>query len=67
VRQRLAKFGIKKGVRVVFTTESPNKEAVILTDEQYKKSITGTISYMPNVFGCFLASYVIRKLSEKCN
>ena len=67
VRQRLTKFGIKKGVPVVFTTESPKKEAVILTDEQYKKSITGTISYMPNIFGCFLASYVIRKLSEKCN
>ena len=64
VRQRLKKLGIKKGVPVVFTTESPKKEAVIETNEQYKKSITGTISYMPNVFGCFLASYVIQKLSE---
>jgi len=64
VRQRLGKFGIKKGLPVVFSTESAKKEAVVETDEQYKKSITGTISYLPNVFGCFLASYVVREISD---
>jgi tRNA A37 threonylcarbamoyladenosine dehydratase len=48
---------------VVFSTEKPNMEAVLLTEgERNKKSTVGTVSYMPAVFGCFLASYVIRKL-----
>jgi tRNA A37 threonylcarbamoyladenosine dehydratase len=64
VRQRLGKLGIKKGLPVVFSTESVNKEAVIQADEKYKKSITGTISYLPNVFGCFLASYTIREIIQ---
>ena len=62
VRQRLRKLGIKKGLPVVFTTEIVDKNAVVQADEKYKKSITGTISYLPNVFGCFLASYVIREI-----
>lgn len=63
VRQRLSKLGIKKGLPVVASTELPNKEAVILIDkERNKKSTTGTVSYMPNVFGCFIASYVIRNI-----
>ena len=63
VRQRLAKVGIKKGLSVVFSTEPANKSAIIATeDEKYKKSTTGTISYLPPMFGCFLASYVIQEL-----
>ena len=62
VRQRLRKLGIKKGLPVVFTTEIVDKDAVVQADEKYKKSITGTISYLPAVFGCFLASYVIREI-----
>ena len=62
VRHRLSKLGIKKGVPVVASTERSNKEAVLLVDERHKKSTTGTVSYMPAIFGCFLASYVIRKL-----
>lgn len=63
VRKRLAKMGIRKGVPVVFSTEAPDRKAVLLTEaERNKKSTVGTISYMPPVFGCFLASYVIRKL-----
>ena len=63
VRTRLVRLGYRKGFPVVFSTEAPNRDAVILTDnERNKKSTVGTISYMPPVFGCFLASYVIRKL-----
>jgi len=62
VRQRLSKLGIKKGVSVVFSTEPANKKAIVITDEKYKKSTTGTISYLPAVFGCFLASHVIAEL-----
>lgn len=63
VRQRLLKMGIKSGVQVVFSTEKTNKESVIAIDEKYKKSTTGTISYMPNLFGLMLASVVIRDIA----
>ncbi len=66
VRHRLARAGIKKGLPVVFSTEPANKNAIVSIDEKYKKSTTGTISYLPAIFGCFLASHVIRELCE-CN
>lgn len=63
VRKRLRKMGMKRKLPVVFSTEQANPNAVILTeDEQNKKSTAGTVSYMPAVFGCYLAEYVIRKL-----
>ncbi|VBB47280.1 tRNA threonylcarbamoyladenosine dehydratase [uncultured Paludibacter sp.] len=64
VRQRLAKIGIKKGVAVVYSDETAKKESVIETDEKYKKSTTGTISYMPALFGLHIAAYVINQLIE---
>ena len=63
VRKRLQKMGVKRKVPVGFSTEQADPNAVVLVDnEQNKKSTTGTISYMPAVFGCYLAEYVIRKL-----
>ncbi|MBQ8502094.1 MAG: tRNA threonylcarbamoyladenosine dehydratase [Bacteroides sp.] len=63
VRKRLQKMGIRHRVPVVFSTEQADPKAVLLTeDEQNKKSTCGTVSYMPAVFGCYLAEYVIRKL-----
>ena len=63
VRTRLKKVGIRKSLPVVFSTEQADRNAVITIEgEQNKKSTTGTISYMPAVFGCYLAEYVIRKL-----
>lgn len=63
VRKRLVKLGISKGLPVVFSSEQPKKEAVLATEnERFKKSTVGTVSYMPAIFGCYLASYVIRKL-----
>ena len=63
VRKRLQKMGMKRKLPVVFSTEQANQDAVIQTeDEQNKKSTAGTVSYMPAVFGCYLAEYVIRKL-----
>ena len=64
VRTRLKKAGIRKPVPVVFSTEQADRNAVITIEgEQNKKSTTGTISYMPAVFGCYLAEHVIRKLT----
>lgn len=63
VRKRLQKMGMKRKLPVVFSTEQSDPSAVILTDEeQNKKSTNGTVSYMPAVFGCYLAEYVIKRL-----
>ena len=63
VRTRLKKAGIRRSLPVVFSTEQADRRAVItVDDERNKKSTAGTISYMPAVFGCYLAEYVIRHL-----
>ncbi len=63
VRKRLQKMGIRHKLPVVFSTEQADPKAVLLTDdERNKKSTCGTVSYMPAVFGCYLAEYVIRWL-----
>lgn len=63
VRKQLQKMGIRHKLPVVFSTEQADPKAVLLTDdEQNKKSTCGTVSYMPAVFGCYLAEYVIRRL-----
>lgn len=63
VRKRLQKMGMKRKLPVVFSTEQADEKAIILTDsEKNKKSTCGTVSYMPAVFGCYLAEYVIKRL-----
>ena len=57
VRKRLQKMGVKRKLPVVFSTEQADPKAVLLTDdERNKKSTCGTVSYMPAVFGCYLAA-----------
>ena len=64
VRTRLKKAGIRQPLPVVFSTEQADRRAVITIEgEQNKKSTAGTVSYMPAVFGCYLAEYVIRKIT----
>ncbi len=63
VRKRLQKMGPKRKLPVVFSTEQADKNAIMLVDnERNKKSTAGTVSYMPAVFGCYLAQYVIEHL-----
>lgn len=63
VRKRLRGLGVNSGIPVVFSTEMANADAVIEIDnEQCKRSTAGTVSYMPAIFGCYLASYVINEL-----
>lgn len=65
VRKRLRPMGVSRGIPVVYSSELPNPDAIIETEnEQNKRSTAGTVSYMPAIFGCYLASYVIRKLTE---
>ncbi len=62
LRKRLSKLKIKKGFRVVFSPEAIPENAMRIEEGQNKKSTVGTISYMPAVFGCFMASVVVRDL-----
>lgn len=63
IRKNLKGYGIRRGVKVVFSPEQPIKESLMLTDgRNYKKSAYGTISYLPAVFGAVTASVVIRDL-----
>ena len=63
VRKRLQKMGVKRKLPVVFSTEQADPKTVLLTDdERNKKSTCGTVSYMPAVFGCYLAEYVIKRI-----
>jgi tRNA threonylcarbamoyladenosine dehydratase len=64
VRKKLYKMGIRNGVTCVFSAEAADQEKIIVTEKAFpKKSVIGTISYMPAVFGCFVASVVIRDLA----
>ena len=66
VRKRLQNLGIRKGLKVVFSPEKADQDKIIVTEKAFpKKSIIGTLSYMPAMFGCTAASVVIRDLIEK--
>jgi tRNA A37 threonylcarbamoyladenosine dehydratase len=62
VRKRLHRMGIREGFDVVFSAEAVKEESVIAVEEENKKTQVGTISYMPPLFGAFMASVIIRKL-----
>ena len=63
VRKRLHKLGIYKGVQVVYSAEPVDQDKIVVTEKAYpKKSIIGTISYLPAIVGCITASVVIRNL-----
>lgn len=67
LRKRLHKIGINSGFRAVFSPEPIREGAMILCDEQNKKSNVGTISYIPAMFGIGCASVVIRDLIGEMN
>ncbi|WFE86293.1 tRNA threonylcarbamoyladenosine dehydratase [Parabacteroides chongii] len=63
VRKRLHHLGVNKGIPVVFSTEFADPNAIVeVENEQCKRTTTGTVAYMPAIFGCYLASYVIRNI-----
>jgi tRNA A37 threonylcarbamoyladenosine dehydratase len=64
VRKKLHALGVYSGLKVVFSPERPSEKRIVLTESGPKKSVIGTISYMPAIFGCTLASIVIRDLYE---
>lgn len=63
IRKKLRKHGIKDGVKVAFSTETPDKNSLLYTDgSNFKKSAYGTMSYLPAAFGSAIASVAIRDL-----
>ncbi|MBN1131574.1 MAG: tRNA threonylcarbamoyladenosine dehydratase [Bacteroidales bacterium] len=67
LRKKLRKLGIERGFKVVFSTEPVDKKVIIpVEDELNKKSTAGTISYIPAMFGCMMASAVVRDLVDGC-
>jgi tRNA A37 threonylcarbamoyladenosine dehydratase len=65
VRKYLHRLGVRTGITVVYSPESVRKETIrLVSGEENKRSVAGTISYMPPVFGCYCASVVILDLLE---
>ena len=68
VRQHLHRLGWRKGgCRAVFSIEPPIRSAVLDPGrmENNKRSVLGTISYLPAVFGCHCAAAVLEELSRE--
>ncbi len=66
LRKKLRKMDVHGGFKVVFSTEQVGKEVITPVEgEPNKKSTVGTNSYIPAIFGCTLASIVIRDLVDE--
>jgi tRNA A37 threonylcarbamoyladenosine dehydratase len=65
-RKYLHRLGVYKGVKSVFSAEPRyTNSQLMLMQARNKKSAPGTISYMPTVFGCTVASVAIRDLCNR--
>jgi tRNA A37 threonylcarbamoyladenosine dehydratase len=65
LRKKLRKMDVHGGFKAVFSTEQVLKEVIMPVEgESNKKSTVGTISFIPAIFGCTLASIAIRELVE---
>jgi tRNA A37 threonylcarbamoyladenosine dehydratase len=64
IRKRLHRLGVKYGFKAVFSPEIVPENALEIdpNPEINKLSVVGTISYMPAIFGCFMAAEVIKDL-----
>lgn len=63
LRKRLHKLGVYHGIQSVFSPEPVKAGSVRETSgEPNKKSMIGTVPYMPVMAGCLCASVVVREL-----
>ena len=63
LRKRLHRLGVRDGFKAVYSDEVVDKSKIMETDdERNKKSVVGTVSYMPAAFGIACASVVIRDI-----
>ena len=66
VRKKLHEQQVRTGIKVVFSAEKVDQDKVIETEKAFpKKSLIGTVSYLPAIFGCMLSSIVIRDLLDQ--
>lgn len=69
VRKKLKKYKVYKGFKAVFSPEDVKGEVIEIEDDPEviinKKSIIGTISYMPSVFACHCTAVAIKELLKK--
>lgn len=68
VRKRLHRLGTRNGITAVYSPEVVPPHRIIITNgENNKKSNVGTISYMPAIFGCHMASHIINTIINNTN
>lgn len=65
VRKRLAGTKIPDRLDVVFSNEQADPEAVLPRLEGSAKGTVGTVSWIPAMFGCHIAQYVVLKITGK--
>lgn len=66
LRKRLHRFDIRSGFKAVYSSEKVPEHAMVPCEgEPNKKTTIGTISYMPPLFGCIMASVVVRDLLKE--
>ena len=65
LRKRLHRYGIFDGFQAVYSEEKPLEGAVVEEQGRNKRSNTGTISYLPTVFGCVCAQTAICGILRK--
>lgn len=66
LRRRLRQRGVPLSFRVVYSGEPPRRGATVdICHERNKRSTSGTISYLPAVFGCHLAAEAVTSLLGK--
>lgn len=62
IRKGLKKKGVRRGVTVVFSSETVDRAAMMMTDgSRFKKSFYGTSAYIPALFGLHMASVVVQE------
>ncbi|MCT4583159.1 MAG: tRNA threonylcarbamoyladenosine dehydratase [Flavobacteriales bacterium] len=65
IKERLKKDNINRGIRAVYSPETPLASSLQLTDgTNFKKSFYGTSSFMPAIFGLYAAAEVINHLRK---
>lgn len=64
LRKKLRKMGIYSGFKAVYSEELPDRDAIVECSERNKKSMVGTVSYLPAVFGCVCVQAMIEYFSK---
>lgn len=64
VRAAFKKIGTRPRLPVVCSTEAPKRPALLMVEEQGKRSSFGTLATIPAIFGLYIANYIILKIAN---